>query len=228
LYAFWAGILAALMTSFYSWRLIFLTFFGAPRADERTMAHVHESPAVMTGPLLFLTVGAIFAGWFASDWFGVGDYEEMLSFWNGAIFMAEGHNALENAHHVPGWVVWAPFVAMLTGLSLAIVMYKLVPTLPRTLANTFNGVYRFALNKWYFDELYDKIFVKPAFALGYGFWKSGDGAVIDGCGPDGVAAVCRNIARRVSAIQSGFVYHYAFAMLIGIAALVSYTIWKMG
>ncbi|KJE36979.1 NADH:ubiquinone oxidoreductase subunit L [Thalassospira sp. HJ] len=228
MYAFWAGILAALMTSFYSWRLIFLTFFGAPRADERTMAHVHESPAVMTGPLLFLTVGAIFAGWFASDWFGVGDYEEMLAFWNGALFMAEGHQALEHAHHVPGWVKWAPFVAMITGLSLAIVMYKLVPTLPRTLANTFNGVYRFALNKWYFDELYDKIFVKPAFALGYGFWKSGDGAIIDGCGPDGVAAACRNIARRVSAIQSGFVYHYAFAMLIGIAALVSYTIWKMG
>ncbi len=228
LYAFWAGILAALMTSFYSWRLIFLTFFGAPRADERTMAHVHESPAIMTGPLLFLTVGAVFAGWFAKDWFGGGDFEEMLTFWNGALFMAEGHNALENAHHVPGWVKWAPFVAMISGLSLAIVMYKLVPSLPRTLANTFNGVYRFALNKWYFDELYDKIFVKPAFALGYGFWKSGDGAIIDGCGPDGVAAACRNIARRVSAIQSGFVYHYAFAMLIGIAALVSYTIWKMG
>lgn len=227
LYAFWMGVIAAFMTAFYSWRLIFMTFFGKPRADERTMAHVHESPAVMTGPLLVLSVGAIFAGWFAHDWFG-GNYEEMLNFWNGAIFVSENHMALEHSHHVPGWVKEAPFIAMMLGLGLAVVMYQLVPSLPRALANTFNGLYRFLLNKWYFDELYDFLFVKPAFALGRGFWKAGDGAVIDGCGPDGVAAACRNIARRVSALQSGFVYHYAFAMLIGVAALVSYTIWKMG
>lgn len=224
-YAFWLGILAAVMTSFYSWRLTFMTFFGTSRSDERTLAHVHESPMVMLVPLLFLALGAVFAGWAAFDWFGG---EEVTTFWNGAIFVLPEHSALADAENVPGWVKWLPTGMFALGLAAAYVLYILKPGLPAALAARFGRTYRFLLNKWYFDELYDRLFVKTAFYLGNGFWKGGDGQLIDGVGPDGMAAAVRDIARRFSAMQSGFVYHYAFAMLIGIAVLVTFTVWKMG
>ena len=218
-YAFWVGILAAFLTAFYSWRLLLMTFHGEPRADEVTMAHVHESPKVMLIPLAVLAIGAIFAGWLGFDWF-VG--ERTVEFWGNSILVLESHKALENAHHSPLWVKFLPLVVGILGIALAYLMYMFAPGLPHALAAGFQRTHRFLLNKWYFDELYDRIFVKPCFSLGRGFWKAGDGQLIDGVGPDGVAAAVLNIARRAGALQSGFLYHYAFAMLLGVAALVSW------
>jgi len=223
--AYCAGVIAAFLTAFYSWRLLILTFHGKPRADEHVMAHVHESPAVMTVPLLVLAAGAIFAGWVGHESF-VG--EGMEHFWAKAIFLLDDHGAMHNAHHVPEFIALLPTGVAVAGIFLAYVMYSWIPSLPGLVAGQFQGIYRFVLNKWYFDELYDRIFVKPAFWLGEGMWKGGDGALIDGVGPDGVAAATRDIARRVSALQSGYLYHYAFAMLIGVAAFVTWYIVKVG
>ena len=218
-YAFWMGIAAAFLTAFYSWRLLIMTFYGAPRADEKTMAHVHESPKVMILPLVFLAIGALFVGILTFEFF-VGD--QSVAFWGNSLFVLEGHNALENAHHSPIWVKFLPLVVGIAGIALAYLMYMFAPELPGALANGFQRTYQFLLHKWYFDELYDKLFVKPAFMLGHGFWKSGDGALIDGVGPDGIAAAVRNLAKRAGAVQSGFLYHYAFAMLLGVSGLITW------
>lgn len=222
-YAFWVGIAAAFLTAFYSWRLIIMTFHGKPRADETVMAHVHESPKVMLIPLAVLSVGAIAAGYFGYEHFvGAGHN----AFWDSAILILPGHTALVDAHHVPGWVKMAPLVVTAAGIGLAYLMYMLMPSIPHQVACAFPRLYQFLLNKWYFDELYDKIFVRPAFALGRSLWKGGDGAVIDGVGPDGIAAVTVGVAKRFSRMQSGYLYHYAFAMLIGVAALVTWYVFQ--
>ena len=213
------GIAAAFLTAFYSWRLLIMIFHGESRADEVTLAHVHESPKVMILPLVFLAIGALFVGFLTFDIF-VGEYAQ--AFWGNSLLILDSHPALENAHHSPLWVVLLPSVAGLSGITLAYLMYMLAPELPSALSNGFQRIYRFLLNKWYFDEVYDRIFVKPSFLLGHGFWKSGDGALIDGVGPDGVASAVRDIARRASALQSGFLYHYAFAMLLGVASLITW------
>jgi NADH-quinone oxidoreductase subunit L len=224
-YAFWLGIAAALMTAFYSWRLLFMTFHGAPRADEKTMAHVHESPLSMTGPLAVLAVGAVLSGILGYELFvGDGAHE----FWGKAILVLPTHTALHDAHHVPLWVQLAAIVVAVAGIALAYVMYIARPDLPGALAQRFRGLYLFIYNKWYFDELYDRLFVRPAHALGRGLWKDGDGALIDGLGPDGVAAVTRAFARRASRLQTGYVYHYAFAMLIGVVVLVTWNLYRAG
>ncbi len=224
-YAFWMGILAATLTAFYSWRLLFMTFHGAPRADDRVMAHVHESPKVMIVPLIVLALGAILAGLLAHDLF-VG--EKAATFWAAAIQILPSHPALANAHHVPGWVKYLPLVVGILGISTAYVLYVMRPDLPPKIAGKAQGLYKFLLNKWYFDELYDAIFVKPAFKIGRALWKGGDGALIDGIGPDGVSNAVRVLSRRVAALQTGYLYHYAFAMLIGIAALISWYIFLKG
>jgi NADH-quinone oxidoreductase subunit L len=223
--AYWLGVAAAFMTAFYSWRLLILTFHGKPRADEHVMAHVHESPYVMTIPLVLLAVGAVFAGWIGDNWF-VG--EGRNEFWAKAIFVLPGHDALKNIETVPGGISWLPTLVGLVGIAIAIFMYGMRPAVPAWLARTFRPVYLFLLNKWYFDELYDFLFVKPAFAIGRGFWKGGDGAIIDGLGPDGIASATRDAARRFSFLQSGYLYHYAFAMLIGVAIFVTWYIVRMG
>jgi NADH-quinone oxidoreductase subunit L len=217
LYAFWAGIAAALMTAFYSWRLLFLTFHGRTRADDHTFDHAHESPPVMIAPLVVLALGAVFSGWLAVDYF-VGHHLD--DFWRSSILMT--HNIIEEAHHVPKWVKFLPIVVGAVGIVLAWVMYIANPGLPAKFTALVRPVYLFVFNKWFFDELYDRIFVRPSFVLGRGLWKSGDGAVIDGVGPDGIAAAARDIAARASRLQSGFVYHYAFAMLIGLLLLASW------
>jgi len=217
LYAFWAGIAAALMTAFYSWRLLFLTFHGRTRADDHTFDHAHESPPVMIAPLVVLALGAVFSGWLAADYF-VGHHLD--DFWRSSILMT--HNIIEEAHHVPKWVKFLPIVVGAVGIVLAWVMYIANPGLPAKFTALVRPVYLFVFNKWFFDELYDRIFVRPSFVLGRGLWKSGDGAVIDGVGPDGIAAAARDIAARASRLQSGFVYHYAFAMLIGLVLLASW------
>jgi NADH-quinone oxidoreductase subunit L len=218
-YAFWMGITAAFLTAFYSWRLLLMTFHGEPRADERVMAHVHESPKLMLIPLILLAIGAIFAGYIGVSHF-VGD--GAVEFWGNAILVLPSHTALENAHHVPLWVKLLPLIVGVGGIGLAYILYVFAPGLPAAIAERFRFVYLFLLNKWYFDELYDAMFVRPAFVLGRGLWKSGDGAIIDGVGPDGIAAATLNIARRAAALQSGYLYHYAFAMLTGVVVLVTW------
>ncbi|CCG41353.1 NADH-quinone oxidoreductase subunit L [Magnetospirillum molischianum] len=217
--AYWVGILAAVLTAFYSWRLLLLTFHGRPRADEQVMAHVHESPAVMIVPLLFLGAGAMFAGWIGYDLF-VGPASH--DFWGRALTVADIHPALDNAHHVPGWVALMPTVAAAGGIAVAYLLYVFAPALPGILARTFPALHRFLLNKWYFDELYDAVLIRPAFRLGRGLWKGGDGALIDGLGPDGVAATSMRMGRKVAATETGYLFHYAFAMLIGVAGLVTW------
>jgi NADH-quinone oxidoreductase subunit L len=222
-FAYGIGVLAAFLTAFYSWRLLILTFHGKPRADEHVMAHVHESPPVMTVPLVVLAVGALFAGFLGNSYF-VGEGHE--AFWGTSIFIAEAHGALRNAEHVPFVVSILPLVAAVSGIGLAYLLYWVMPAVPARIARQFGGAYRFLLNKWYFDELYDFLFVKPAFRLGIGLWKGGDGALIDGVGPDGVAAATRDLARRVGRLETGYLYHYAFAMLIGVATFV--TLYMLG
>ena len=220
-YAFWMGITAAFLTAFYSWRLIIMTFHGTPRADEKTMAHVHESPKVMILPLLLLAAGACGAGWIGYEWF-VG--HGAAHFWGNSILVLESHPALENAHHVPGWVKLLPLVVGGAGIALAYVMYMFVPSLPGLVVSAIKPIHTFVFNKWYFDELYDAVFVKPAFIIGRGLWKVGDQAIIDGLGPNGVAQATQDTAEKASALQTGYLYHYAFAMLVGVVLMV---IWYM-
>ena len=221
-YAYTMGILAAFLTAFYSWRLIYMTFHGAPKADEKVMAHVHESPKVMIIPLIVLAVGSIFAGILGyASFVGVG----MKAFWNGAL--AGEQAAIEAAHHAPFAIKFLPTVVALAGIALATAAYVFMPGLPKWFTERSRWLYRFLLNKWYFDELYDRIFVRPALVLARGFWKAGDGALIDGVGPDGIASATRLLARRAGALQSGYVYHYAFAMLIGVAAFVTWYLYSM-
>ena len=216
-YAFWFGIFAALMTAFYSWRLLFLTFHGRTRADEHTFDHAHESPPVMIIPLLVLAIGAIFSGYLAYEYF-VG--HDMDDFWGASILMLS--DIIEEAHHVPKWVKILPIAVGVIGILGAFVMYMSKPGWPAAFVAKIKPIHTFVYNKWFFDELYDRIFVRPSFVLGRGLWKSGDGAVIDGVGPDGIAAATRDLAGRASRLQSGYVYHYAFAMLIGLVLFASW------
>ncbi len=218
-YAFWMGIAAAVLTAFYSWRLIIMTFHGESKADEKTLAHVHESPRVMLAPLFVLAFGAVFAGWLGYDYFA-GD--AMAAFWGDSIFVRPGTDPIAAAHHVPLWVKIIPVAVGVAGIAGAYYAYMVRPDLPGALAARLPRLYRFLLAKWYFDELYDAVFVRPAHRLGRRLWKDGDGAVIDGVGPDGVAAAARYLARRVAALQSGYIYHYAFAMLVGVAGIVTW------
>jgi NADH-quinone oxidoreductase subunit L len=223
-YAFWMGITAAFLTAFYSWRLIIMTFHGTPRADEHVMAHVHESPKVMILPLFVLAAGACFAGYLAYGYF-VG--EDAAEFWGNSILILPTHQALEHAHHVPAWVKYLPLAVGVSGIALAYLMYMLVPSLPGMIAQRFRPVHVFLLHKWYFDELYDFLFTRPAHAIGRGLWKTGDGTLIDGCGPDALASATLNLAKRAGRAQTGYLYHYAFAMLSGVVLLITWYLWHI-
>ena len=224
-YAYVMGIMAAIMTAFYSWRLLFLTFHGKPRADHHVMEHVHESAPVMLVPLYILAAGAILAGILFAPMM-VGEHWE--AFWGESIKILPAHGALEAAEHVPLWVSLSPLVAGIAGIALAWYMYMRNTGLPNALAVTNWPLYQFLLHKWYFDELYDFIFVRPAKWIGRLLWKGGDGFIIDGFGPDGLSQTVVQLARRASALQTGYIYHYAFAMLIGVAALVTFYFYTMG
>ncbi|HZH52268.1 MAG TPA: NADH-quinone oxidoreductase subunit L [Microvirga sp.] len=258
-FAFLATVIAAFMTSFYSWRLFFMTFEGQARwghhghhahaphdhegveHDERSRdvepahhaqhehghghgAHTpHESPLVMLVPLVVLAVGALLAGIiFHGAFIGEG-YGE---FWKGALFTRPENHILEEIHHLPGWVPLLPTVMMILGFLLAVYMYIIDAKQPAKLAADHPILYRFLLNKWYFDELYDAIFVRPAMAVGRFFWRTGDQRIIDGLGPDGVSARVLDVTRGVVRVQTGYLYHYAFAMLIGVAALVTFYLFR--
>ncbi len=264
-YGFWLLVVAAAMTSFYSWRLIFLTFYGTPRGNKHTHEHAHESPAVMLVPLGVLALGAIFAGmiWFKPFF---GDHEYVADFYNiplaemaegsdaetsgaeenhgtsadghgsdeahhaafggapgeGALYFGPDNHVLEDAHEAPVWVKVSPFIAMLLGLVMALWFYIWNPTLPGRLAANQQPLYQFLLNKWYFDEIYNVVFVKPAKSIGRFLWKRGDGSVIDGA-LNGIAmGIVPFFTRLAGKAQSGYIFTYAFAMVIGIAVLVTW------
>ncbi|MFC0202415.1 NADH-quinone oxidoreductase subunit L [Paracoccus rhizosphaerae] len=280
-YAFWMLVIAAAMTSFYSWRLIFMTFFGKPRGDHHAHDHAHEGPRVMTIPLGVLALGAIFSGmvWYGSffgdnveRFFGLppaahhdtgadhgnegatalegsvleaphddpegaathsaaGAAEDpaeahvpVAGYERGAIFMGAENSVMHDAHSVPAWVKLSPFIAMILGLGLAWLMYIRNPDAPAKLARQQHGLYQFLLNKWYFDEAYDAMFVRPARWIGRKLWTGGDGAVIDGA-INGVAlGIIPRLTRFAGRVQSGYLFHYAFAMVLGIVGLL---IWVM-
>ena len=252
--AFWVGTFAALLTSFYSWRLVFLTFFGKPRwaasehiqhavhgdhhdhpADEHSGDdvhhahaadahegtagyHPHESPLSMLIPLGVLSIGAVFAGFLFNHQFIYP--EEGMAFWKGSIAFDE--HLMHAAHEVPTIIKWMPFTAMAIGLVIAWNSYIRNTALPARFVAQFGLLHKFLFNKWYFDELYNVLFVKPAFAIGRFFWKRGDEGTIDRFGPDGVAALVQGGTRLAVRLQSGYVYGYAFVMLLGLVGLASW------
>jgi NADH-quinone oxidoreductase subunit L len=216
-YGFWCGLIAAFLTAFYSWRLLFMTFHGTARMDQHAAEHVHESPPVMTGPLIVLAIGAVCAG-FAFHHAFIG--EGWPDFWRDSIQLAPSNHVLHDMEDLPSWVGVAPLIIGLLGIGLAYVFYIQHPLLPVRLAATFKPVYRFVQNKWYFDELYDFLFVRPAFALARTFWKVGDATIIDGV-PNGMAALTAEGSREVVRIQTGSIAVYAFVMLIGTVLLVA-------
>jgi len=216
-YAFVCGIVAAFLTAFYSWRLLILAFHGAPRADAHTMEHVHESPWVMLIPLLVLATGAVVTGFAFAPHF-IGDAQAV--FWNGAIFNLPAKHMMEALHHAPEWVPTLAKVTAFSGIALAVLLYGFLPQVPARIAAAAPGLYRFLLNKWYFDELYDRIFVQPARRLAGQLWQVGDVRIIDGL-PNGAAALAAGAARGAVRLQSGRVANYAFAMIIGLVLFIS-------
>ena len=217
MFSFVLLVTGAAFTAFYSWRLIFMTFHGAPRADRHVMEHVHESAPVMLAPLYVLAAGSLFAGlYFSAPFIG----EALGEFWRGSVVVDE--HLIEEMHHSAFWVKISPFIAMVIGTLLAYWFYIVRPETAPRLAEQHQGLYRFLLNKWYFDELFDWLLVRPAMALGRFLWKRGDGWLIDGFGPDGVSARVIDVTRNVVRLQTGYLYHYAFAMLLGIAVFVTW------
>ena len=270
-YAFWILLIAAMFTSFYSWRLMFLTFYGEPRGNKHTHDHAHESPMVMLIPLGVLALGAIFSGmiwyksFFGSDadvnkFFGIqSHYSETVKDGHsddahgsedhgddhatkddhgsehashvaptGAIFMAPDNHVLHDAHYAPKWVKVSPFVAMLIGFVMAMWFYIWNPEMPKRWAAAQRPLYLFLLNKWYFDEIYDAIFVRPARALGRFLWKRGDENTIDGT-INGVAmGIIPFFTRLAGRAQSGYIFTYALAMVLGIVVLITWMTFSGG
>jgi NADH-quinone oxidoreductase subunit L len=222
LYGFLCTVFAAGLTSFYSWRLVFKTFHGQPH-DRHHYEAAHESPFVMLIPLAVLAIGSFLAGLPFKELFaghGIGE------FFRESIKMDT--HLIEEMHHIPFWIAVLPTVMMVIGFLVSWLFYIRKPYLPVELANQQPLLYNFLLNKWYFDELYDVIFVRPAKWLGRFLWKKGDGFVIDGFGPDGVSARVLDVTRNAVRLQSGYLYHYAFAMLIGVAGLITWFMFGLG
>ena len=224
-FAFWLGCLAAFLTAFYSWRVLLLTFHGNFNSSKEVLDHVHESPFVMLIPLFVLALGAIFSGWyFYNDFVGY-NWKE---FWGNSIFISEKHKAFKLAHYVPLWVKYLPIFLAILGILCAYLFYILNPNLPKILSKKFSPIYNLFFNKWYFDELYDYLFVKSFIKFGNFFWKKGDEGTIDRFGPNGISKLVKNISSKSIIIQSGYIYHYAFAMLIGLVVLITWLLMDYG
>lgn len=246
--AFWLGAAAALMTAFYSWRLILMTFHGQPRADHHVMDHVHESPPVMIAPLLVLATGAILAGFvFYSGFVGSAHHgteshetvaapahEEEKSvwnkdaFWGDSLFVLPENDTVEAAHSVPTWVKFFPVLMGVIGITLGYIAYMFFTGIPARVSSMFKPLHTLFYRKWFFDELYDKLFVKTSIALGKGLWKGGDQAIIDDLGPNGLASSSKRIAGWMSRFQTGYVFQYAFVMMIGLVGLVTWLAFRSG
>jgi NADH-quinone oxidoreductase subunit L len=221
-YGFLMTVIAAGLTAFYSWRLMFKTFFGEPR-DPEHYESAHESPLWMLIPIGVLAAGSILAGFPFKELFAGHGVEE---FFRDSLKMHP--HIIEEMEAAPEWIKLLPTVMMAIGAYVSYVFYIRRPYIPEELANQHQMLYRFLLNKWYFDELYDLIFVRPTKWLGRFLWKVGDGYIIDGFGPDGVSAWVLDVTRNVVRLQTGYLYHYAFAMLIGVAGLITWFMFGLG
>jgi NADH-quinone oxidoreductase subunit L len=221
-YGFAMTVIAAGLTSFYSWRLIFKTFHGEPHNQEHCDA-AHESPLWMLIPIGILAAGSLLAGFPFKELFAGHGVEE---FFRDSVKM--NPHIIEEMHHIPPSIAFLPTVMMAVGFLVSWLFYLRRPYLPVELARQHRMLYQFLLNKWYFDELYDLIFVRPAKRLGRFLWKVGDGYIIDGFGPDGVSARVLDVTRNVVRLQTGYLYHYAFAMLIGVAGLITWFMFGAG
>jgi NADH-quinone oxidoreductase subunit L len=216
-YGFWCGLIVAFLTAFYSWRLLIMTFHGRTRADHHTFEHVHESPPVMTVPLLLLALGAVVVGWAFHDQV-LGDHWQ--AFWGNSIQVAADNHVLHDMEEIPSAIGIAPTVMAVLGIALAYLMYTIAPGLPAAMAARFGWLYRAMLNKWYFDEIYDRLIVRPLMALARQLWLVADATLIDGV-PNGIAALTSDGADRAVKLQTGSIAVYAFSMLIGLVVLVS-------
>jgi NADH-quinone oxidoreductase subunit L len=216
-YGFWLTLIAAFLTAFYSWRVLLMTFHGRPRMDAHVRAHVHESPWVMLGPLVLLSIGALCAGFLlqgpliGKDWH---------AFWGNSIQIATSNHVLIDMEKLPNWVDFSPTVFGLLGIVTAYLFYMIAPSLPGRLAAAFPAGYRFLLNKWYVDELYEVVFIRPYKALARGLWQIGDATIIDGV-PNGLAALTEEGAAGAVRLQTGSIAVYAFTMLVGLVLLVT-------
>jgi len=222
-YAYLATVVAAGLTSFYSWRLMFKTFFGEPHDQEHYEA-AHEAPLTMLIPIGLLAIGSIAAGFPFKEIFASPHGVE--EFFRESVKM--NPHILEDMEHMPALLGYLPTVMMLLGLVVSYIFYISRPYLPVDLAKQQPLLYQFLLNKWYFDELYDLIFVRPAKWIGHFLWKVGDGKIIDGLGPDGVSARVLDVTRNAVKLQTGYLYHYAFAMLIGVAGFITWFMFGVG
>lgn len=242
-FAFWMGMAAAFMTAFYSWRLLIMTFHGKPRASEDTMHHVHESPPVMLLPLVVLAVGAIFSGMLLYKPFVGSAGHHVLdevkaheaappdawtrsAFWQDTLYVKPENDTVEAAHHVPKWVKLAPIGAAGFGIALAYLFYMFAPGLPGFISRVFSWPHKLLFHKWFFDELYDRLFVRTSLLLGRLFWKRGDQGMIDRYGPDGTAALANVFARLLSRFQTGFIFQYAFVMMIAVIGILSWFFYR--
>lgn len=212
-YAYWLGIAAAVLTAFYSWRVLFMTFHGPSRGEEVVMGHVHEPGPTMFIPLSLLSIGAIFSGYIGAKSF----LSEGAAFWRGSLITVK-----QTTEHLPLLIHALPMIAGAVGIGAAFLFYNRFPKWPESLSQSLASLYKLFLNKWYFDELYEKVFVKPAHFLGRLLWTRGDVKTIDRYGPDGLATTTIKLANRVSRIQTGYIYHYAFGIILGVSILAAW------
>ncbi len=223
IYAFIAGVAGAFCTAFYTWRIIIMTFHGTSRAERHVREHVHESPWVMLVPLIALAIGALCAGFLLHNLLLGQDWD---AFWRHSIVIAPNNQVMTRMEELPGGVRYVPLLCGLAGIAVAYWFYMLNPMLPVRLASTFRPIYLLLLNKYYFDELYDVLFVRPAFRLAHLLWQGGDATLIDGV-PNGLAAMAVDGSKGAVRIQTGSIAVYALVMLIGLVVLVGvFLIWR--
>ncbi len=213
-FAYLVGILTALLTAFYSWRLLFLTFHGENRSENKTYDHAHESPLVMTAPLFILAIGSIFSGIFFADYF-IGYYKK--EFWDNAVLLTESSHK-----YLPLTQSLISKSAVAIGILLCVLIYSNNLNRAKNLSHNLDPLYTLSKNKWYVDELYHKVFVLTFFKLANFFWKRGDEKTIDGLGPNGVSWIISKSSSYVSLFQSGYLFHYAFAMLGGLVIILTW------
>ena len=216
-FAYIVGILTALLTAFYSWRLLFLTFHGENRSEKKIFNHAHESPLVMTIPLFILAIGSIFSGIFLTDYF-IGYYKK--EFWDGALVLSHSTHK-----YLPFTQSLLSKCAVAFGIFICVIIYSNNKQTATTLSYNLDPLYSISKNKWYIDELYQKVFVEPFFRIANFFWKRGDERTIDGLGPNGISWLISKSSVYVSLIQSGYLFHYAFAMLGGLVILLTWFIY---
>ena len=221
-FAYFMGIGAALLTAFYSWRLLFLTFHGQTRADKKTFDHAHESPKSMLIPLFVLALGSIVAGVLGAKYFHM--VSAHGNFFEKAIYLIGRRNELlEEAHHVPTLVKLSPLLVGILGIAVAYILYIKKTDWPAILAKKLRPLYKLSFNKWYFDEIYEAILIKPTRKLGDVLWKVVDIKLIDSI-PNSLAAICKNLSVRVSKVQTGLIYDYALWMILGLIAIIFFLI----